>query len=210
MRNYSFLLIVLVLMSVCNNSQDLRIPMICKTEMVEDINFLYWTIKAVNPHLAIRQQVTKTDLCGELDSLWKCADKLNTFEDFYYLANRMLILCQDQHNSFWTFYPEGIEHHNPYIHPQSTVISEICELRYDKYSIFNNLEINYIDGDYFFVENIYNTQTNEILIPASAKLLKVNNTPIDDYISQWNRKVDNSIRWDFEKQKYYTLRLYSP
>ncbi|MCL2097628.1 MAG: S41 family peptidase [Bacteroidales bacterium] len=211
MKNYSLLLALFLLLSACsNNTQNGSIPILSNTEMEEDIDFLYQTIIAVNPHLAIRQQATKTNLYEELDSLRRCSNTLKSFEDFYYLAARMLLLCQDQHIGLQSFYPEGIENHNSYISAKAVAVSEACELRYDKYSVFDSEDIIYINGDYFFAENTYNTQSKEILLPVSAKLLKVNNIPIDDYISKWNRKVDNSTRWDFEKQKYYTYRLYPP
>jgi hypothetical protein len=190
-----------------NNSNHLT-----KKEMQEDISFLAKAIKEINPYLLIRQQITGTDLYAEIDSLCNQAKEIKNYEDFYYLAKKMLLLCQDEHIDFQTDYPEGMEDSNYYISDEAILNSEENYMQYDKYHPWNTLPaIKCINGNYYFAESIYYEENNEeILVPATAQLLALNDIPIDEYVEKWSRKIDNSVRWDVKNKKYYTYRIYLP
>ena len=210
MKTNKFFLFLICAIAISACATDTKIPTLSRKQMQEDIDFLYSTIKNVSPYLTIREQVTGAKLYATLDSLHACSKDLATFEDFYYLASRMLLLCQDQHNTFQSFYPMGIENENPYIHSKSVEISEICEFMFDKYAPSSNVEVIYIDGEYFFPENTYTriSDDRQIFIPEKAKVIKINDVPIDEYINYWNRPIDASVRWDSKNKKYYTYRAY--
>ena len=207
MKNKIIALLLLLMVINNNYAQKNQIPSLGKDEMIQDIDFLYNAIKEVCPNLDIRKKVTGTDLYAELDNLRVSSSKINTFEEFYYLASKMLILSQDQHNNLVSFAPKEKNH---YISNKAKRISEVCEFTFDKHQPNNCTDVTYINGECFFHEDISNMENLEIMIPYSAKLLAINDIPIDEYIQKWNRKVDSSIRWDFKNNKYYTNRLYQP
>jgi hypothetical protein len=178
-------------------------------EMNEDINFLVRTIKEVNPHLTVREQVTKSNLLLEMDSLLQTGNRLSSFEEFYYTAKRILLLCQDQHDDFQSHFPKDEEKNNPFLTQEAIELSRLSQQTYDLYLPWNSLGICYINGSYYFAETHYD-DNNDILIPAGAKLLYVNDIAIDDYVTKYNRRCDNSVRWDFNFHKYYTHRIYFP
>lgn len=185
-----------------------QVPALSKKEMKQDIDFLVRAIKEIDPHIPIRSQVTGVDIYAEIDSLSAQASQLKSFEEFYYLAQQILFLTQDQHNNFQSFYYEDT---NTYISPKSIEISEACESLYDKYHPAGAYGVKYIDGNYYIKGDLmYTSNLSEKIFPASAQIVEINRIPIDEYVSKWNRKADNSIRWDFKHQKYYTYRIYPP
>jgi hypothetical protein len=193
---------------------DTTIPTLTNEQMQEDISFLVRAIKEIEPNIAIREQVTGTPIMAEIDSLAVIAKDLRTFEDFYYLAQRILLLCQDQHENLQGFYPQGIEDSNHYISQEAIKISELCETRYDWYNPQGcSPFFKYIDGKYYFFVDIYrrdNDKQYSLLIPSGSQLLAINNISINEYVNEWGRKIDNSIRWDNARKKYYTYRIYHP
>lgn len=183
-------------------------PKLTKKEMKQDIDFLVKAIKEIDPHIPIRSQVTGVDIYAEIDSLQAQAAQLESFEEFYYLAQQILLLSQDQHNNFQSFYPEKI---NKYMSPKAVEISEACEQLYDKYHPISSLPIKYINGNYYSANELTSSSNHlKKLLPASAQILEINGISMDEYVKKWNRKVDNSVRWDSKHQKYYSYRLYAP
>jgi hypothetical protein len=177
--------------------------------MLDDIRFLTQTIKETNPHLSIRRMVTGTDIVREIDSLQQTAEKIASFEDFYYLAKRILLRCQDPHDDFQDYYPQGIEQTNPFITAEALERSTACRREYDFYSPEACLPVAYVNGEYFFHVTHYDEE-GRVLIPAGAKFVRINNVEIDRYVADFNRLVDNTVKWDFQRHKYYTTRIYFP
>jgi hypothetical protein len=178
-------------------------------EMEEDINFLVQTIKEVNPHLTIREQITYTPIRQEIDSLQQTVGEVKSFEEFYYLAQKILLVCQDQHDNFQGYYPSENEEDNPFISNETIEISKKCVQNYDNYFPGNSFLVDYVKGEYFFGMTHYDSEGNT-LIPSHAKLLSINDIPIDEYIFKYNRPIDNSVKWDFAYNKYYTYRIFFP
>jgi hypothetical protein len=192
---------IFFLIFVCScKTLDVVIPVLTNEQMQEDISFLIRAIKEIEPNIAIREQVTRTPIMAEIDSLAVIAKDLKTFENFYYLAQRILLLCQDQHENLQGFYPQGIEDSNHYISQEAIKISELCETKYDWYNPQGCLASSkYIDGKYYFFVDIYrrdNDKQYSLLIPSGSQLLAINNIPINEYVNEYGRKIDNSIRWD--------------
>jgi hypothetical protein len=199
MKKSLFLILVL-------SSQVAAQPVLTKDEMREDLIFLVQKIKNVSPHLEIRRQVTGTDVLKEIDRL--AESEIASFEDFYYTAKRILLLCQDQHNDL-SSYPEWIDEINPNITSDAKRISDSCENVYDKYHSVNCTSVEYTGGKYFFYYTLYD-HSDKVLIPAGAELIKVYGIDINDYVHRFNRHIDHSVRWDFELKKYYTRRIFPP
>ena len=99
MKKVLFLILVL-------SSQVAAQPSLTKDEMKADLSFLVQKIRNVTPGLEVRKQVTGTDILKEIDRL--AESEIASFEDFYYTAKRIMLLCQDQHNDLRS-YPEGID-----------------------------------------------------------------------------------------------------
>jgi hypothetical protein len=184
-------------------------PQLSPDAMQEDMAFLVQTIKETNPHLFIRQQVTGTDIYKEIEALQQASENIGSFEEFYYLAQRILLLCQDQHDNLRGHYPQGIEKANPFITEEAIAISATCSQTYDFYLPENSVGIDYADGAYFFPVTHYDEE-GTVVIPAGAKWLRINDMEIDEYVERFNRPVDNSVRWDSQHHKYYTTRIYFP
>jgi hypothetical protein len=147
----------------------------------------------------------------EIAALREEAKNINTFEEFYYLGQRILLLCQDLHIDFQPNYPSGIEQSNHYISDTAIEISQYAYFTFDKYHPQGSLSVAYIDGNYFIVDEwLSKSNPDKILFPASAKIISINDMPIDEYVAKWNRKVDNSIHWDFTHGKFFTLRIFPP
>ncbi|MDR2407958.1 MAG: hypothetical protein LBE13_07595 [Bacteroidales bacterium] len=200
----------ILLLSLCLLSGKIYAQEILSREaMLDDIHFLVHTIKETNPHLFIRRQITGTDIVREIDSLRQTAEKITSFEEFYYLAKRILLRCQDQHADLKDYYPQGIERTNPFITAEALERSAACSREYDFYSPDACLPVVYVNGEYFFNVTYYD-EDRQTVIPAGAKFVRINNVEIDDYVAGFNRHVDNSVKWDFRHQKYYTTRIYFP
>jgi hypothetical protein len=200
----------LVFLCGCETSNT-TIPILTNKQMQEDIAFLVRAIKEIEPNIAIREQVTGTPIMAEIDSLAATAKHLKTFEDFYYLAQRILLLCQDQHENLGRGYPSGIEDSNYYISQEAINISEICDAKYDWYHPCGCLPFfKYVDGKYYSFVELYINKDTSLTIPAGAELLAINNIPTDEYVNRYNRKINNSVRWDNIRKKYYTYNIFSP
>jgi hypothetical protein len=185
-----------------------------KQQMQTDIAFLVNAIKEIDPNLPIRQAVTSTNLYQELDSLADLSENINSFEEFYLLANKILQITQDQHNQFTT-YPSGIEENNFYITNVSNKLTGSADEKYGMYvpCCGGIICVQYINGKYFTFENLYTKQelpnNDTLLIPAGAEILAINNIPIKDYVNE-SRKIDNAIRWSSNNRSYYARCLYHP
>ncbi|MDR1584269.1 MAG: hypothetical protein LBS55_13620 [Prevotellaceae bacterium] len=200
----------ILLLSLCLLSGKIYAQEILSREaMLDDIHFLVHTIKETNPHLFIRRQITGTDIVREIDSLRQTAEKITSFEEFYYLAKRILLRCQDQHVDLKDYYSQGIERTNPFITAEALERSAACSREYDFYSPDACLPVVYVNGEYFFNATHYDKE-RRVLIPAGAQFVRLNNVDIDRYVATFNRPVDNSVRWDFRRHKYYTSRIYFP
>ncbi|MDR0660649.1 MAG: S41 family peptidase [Prevotellaceae bacterium] len=200
---------ILLLMLLSTSSSLNAQPSLSKHQMKEDISFLATTIKDVCPHLRIREHVTGVCLTKSIDSLVQIANKCQDFENFYYLVQQILFLTQDQHNVISSFYYADLEEDNPTITEQSLELGALCEMDYVKYHPAGALLVEYSDGRYYFGNDQYHTN-GKLAIPGRAELIAINNIPIKTYIEKYNRPVDNSIRWDFTHDNFYTHRIYLP
>ncbi|MDR2685133.1 MAG: S41 family peptidase [Prevotellaceae bacterium] len=186
-----------------------------KQQMQQDISFLANAIKEIDPNLLVRQAVTGTNLYQELDSLVNLSNDISSFDNFYMLANKLLQLTQDQHHQFVDYYPFEINEKNPYITTKNIDFSKNIFQQYEEFlpCCGGFFSIKYIDGNYFNIENLYtetDTAEKNVLMPAGAKLLKINDIPIDKYVNDFLRPVDNTVRWDMKRKKYYTLSIHHP
>ena len=204
-----FLLFSFLICVISVNAQYFEMPNLTKEQMRQDVEFLVRAIKEIEPNILIREKVTGVDIYGEIDKLAKLVDTINNFENFYYLVQKILLLCQDQHENIKGYYPKGIEENNFYISEQAIEISQKSDEQYYRYFPISSLPIMYIDGKFYFIQNFYNDE-NFVHIPATAQLLDINNISIDKYINDWNIPIDNSVRWDDNNKKFYTQRLFSP
>ena len=199
MKKLLFLILVL-------SSQVAAQPSLTKDEMKADLSFLVQKIRNVTPGLEVRKQVTGTDILKEIDRL--AESEIASFEDFYYTAKLIMLLCQDQHNDLCS-YPKGIDEINPNITSDAKKISDSCENIFDRYYSGGCASVEYSGGKYFFNYTLYD-KADKVIIPAGAEITKVNEIGIKDYIHRFNRSIDNSVRWNFDLKEYYTLRLYPP
>jgi hypothetical protein len=188
-------------------------PQLTQQEMREDFDFLYEKIKTVNPHLAIRKQVTSWDVLTEIQKLRPRLDTTRSEAGFFDLIVRALILCRDPHNSFSTFYPYND------IDPAvvNAAIEETKRYRreYFRYNVFYNTQpLFYVNGAYFIPTLEYPHKRDEqnvrIKVPGKSKLLEVNDIPIDEYNEKWNLPVHSEARWDYSQNKYYAYGIFSP
>ena len=208
-------LVVIIFCALTMNAQNIELPNLTKEQMRQDIAFLANAIKDIDPNLPIRQSVTGSNLYQELDSLVNLSNNLNSFEDFYLLANKLLQLTQDQHHKFLDYYPFGIEENNPYITAENIELSKNASQQYGDFipCCGGIMHVAYISGEYFTFENIYTTQAlandDSLLIPAGAKILSIDNILINDYVNDF-RKIDNATRWSPSSNSYYTNTIHHP
>jgi hypothetical protein len=205
------LLMTLCLLPVALVAQSQLSPQ----QMQEDFDFLYEKIKAVNPHLAIRKQVTGCDVLAEIQNLRPHLDTICSEAGFFDLMVRALILCRDPHNDFSTFYP--------YSDLDTAVISAAIgetrryRLEYFKYNTFYSTQpLFYTNGEYFLVtleepQHEFDEHTVfRIKVPGKSQLLAVNDLAIDEYNDKWNLPVHSEVRWDYDQYKYYAYSMFSP
>ena len=177
-----------------------------KEQMLEDFDFLYDRIKTVSPQMEIRKKVTGTDILAEIYSLRQYIDTVPSEGDFYDIINKALFLCQDPHTSLAFRYLHAYT--DTAFVQQAMQASNKWLNKYYKYGYDQKTPFLYIRGKYYTFE--MRDKEDRLLLPAGARILKINDIPVDRYVATCNRYVQNNTRWDFKYKKYFSLDINDP
>ncbi len=81
------------------------------------------------------------------------------------------------------------------------VISKGREWSFRKNSLIG---LFYIQGNYYFIQDLTQGRGGEIIFPKGAQVLKIDNVDIDQYVVSIGEKLGSHLRWDAIRKKYYT------
>jgi hypothetical protein len=204
---YYFCLIYFCIFNYAEAQLIIDFKPLTKNQMCEDFDFFYNKVDSVNTRFAIIKQIAGIDILADLQYLRKSIDTISCETNFYDLMYRATLLCKDAHISFSDQYPYDVT---------DTIFMEKIKVNtrkifnaYNKYNpSINPFQLFYLDGVYF-VPNIYDKDYN-LQIQAKARLLEINDIPIDEYIEEWQLQFSHNVRWDMKNKKFYVTNLLPP
>ena len=187
------------------------LPKLSKQEMYADFDTLYKTLSTVNPHDYVRKKVNGYAMLDSIKALRTEIEKTNSTEEFYWLVNRVLILCQDGHTSplrkvFYEYISEEDKAKWKSTVADTLVIDEYSRIRRERLQAIKlALPIKYINGQYIALQNF---SVNKITVPQNAVLIKVNEIPVHSFVrSKLQYKKD--LHWDFINSRFYSDDFYN-
>lgn len=182
-----------------------------KDQMLEDFDFLYGKLDSVNTRFPVVKAVTGVDILLDLQEIRQKLDTITCDSVFYDCLYRAMTLCKDQHISYVSGYPyddyDKADIEQAKKNSMSFYHSNVCR-RYD--FSYNPFQVYYVNGEYFAPSIYESGYTYTEQIPQKAKLLKINNLSIHEYVEKWIVPIARNPRWDRKNKKYYVTTIISP
>jgi hypothetical protein len=209
--NLHYRIFILFLLISCNTKSQSGLPQLSKQQMLDDFDTLYKTISNVNPHDYVRRKVNGYAMLDSIKALSNEIVQVHTAEDFYWLINRALILCQDGHTSPVRKYlyeymaDEDKMKWNSTI-ADTAVIDEYSAIRRKRLEAVKLiLPIKYINGEYITLQTF---SVSRQTVPQNAVLKKVNGMPVHAFVrTKLQHKKD--LHWDFTNNRFYADDFYN-
>ncbi|PIP55338.1 MAG: hypothetical protein COX07_00465 [Bacteroidetes bacterium CG23_combo_of_CG06-09_8_20_14_all_32_9] len=215
---YLILFLILVFSFNCfaQNSNETSISLLTQEQMHEDFSYLLKIIEEVNPEIEPLSKLTDFDIIQNIKKYEKIIDTLHSNADF---INKViipsLILCRNLHidliypdyansmlNVLKDYDPKLAEKSLKYIDNNAFIISKSMFrlANYPKnYYLFRGFA--YIDGNYY-TRYPFKYQKKKYVI--GQKIKSINGLTPDSIISKYSIYELNSLKWDIEKQKFYS------
>ncbi|MBC7935360.1 MAG: hypothetical protein H7Y86_08410 [Rhizobacter sp.] len=179
--------------------------------MFDDFDTLYLVLSTINPHDYVRKKVNGYAMLDSIKALRKEIEQVHTTENFYWLINRALILCQDGHTSpmrkyFYDYITDEDKQKWKSTPADTAVIDEYSRIRGERLqSVKLSLPIKYINGQYITLQTFF---FNKIAVTANAILINVNGMPVHSFVrTKLQHKKD--LHWDFNNHRFYADDFYN-
>jgi hypothetical protein len=182
--------------------------------MIADYDALMKIIHKADPQLEVIRQVTGKDILAEIAALRPSIDTMTRFSSYYKLVARALHLTQDEHHYIIYCEKENddcAEPANYYVNDttkeQSVVVTKELQENRRLWSFRESFLIGllYINGNYYFSQDVIDSDDKEVIIfPKGTRVLKINGTDIDPYVTTVAENIGSHLRWDALRKKYYT------
>ncbi len=153
-----------------------------KAQMLADFDTLTANVKAISPHLPIKEALWHYDARKIFRALRKNIDTVRSTSSFALLINQALTACQDYHTTMW-----------PY--PQ---VYRDADNQFNLY-----LPIAYIDGRYVIAKSY---DTGAQFIPVGTVITRVGAQAIDQYVA--GLTANKVLRFDLSRRKFYSENFY--
>ncbi|MCC6243388.1 MAG: hypothetical protein IT353_11140 [Gemmatimonadaceae bacterium] len=157
-------------------------PPLTRRQMYADFDQLVDRIEAISPHVPIKKVLWGYDVMHELARLRPAIDAVRTDEQFTYLIDRALRLCQDFHTSL-------------------NDLPESYHTRRAAYRLF--LPLAYMDGEYVLKRSF---AVDGQVIPLGSTVSRFNGTPVHDYVKSMGSYLVRSF--DLARRRFYADRFY--
>jgi Peptidase family S41 len=205
-----FILILFALPITAAYGQS-SLPVLSKQQLYDDFDTLYQMLSTVNPHDYVRKTVNGYAMLDSIKSLRSKIENIHSAEDFYWLVNRALTLCQDGHTSTvskWLYNSmtgeDRLKWHSTIA--DTFVIKQYSKLRKERIAAVNLvLPIKYINGEYVSLQRFY---LNNNAIPPDAILRKVNGLSVHDFVRS-KLQYKEELHWDFRNKRFYANDFYN-
>ncbi|MBU6343368.1 MAG: hypothetical protein KGS48_17865, partial [Bacteroidetes bacterium] len=187
-----------------------RLPLLSKSDMYADFDTLYSTLSKVNPHAYVRKTVNHYAMLDSIGALRTQIAHISTPEEFFWLVNKALTFCQDDHSAVLPkrFYPfiDSLDRIRLHFQVSDTsYISAWNQLkRARNKAIQLQLPIRYLNGQYKVLETF---TVNGTRILQGAELRTFNDLKIADYLKQHLGDVE-TLHWDFDRNQWYKDDFY--
>lgn len=167
-----------------------------REQMYADFDFMTNLLNTEMPHPAIRKRATGTDIPVETWKLRADLDTVTCDAGFHDVLMRTMFLYNDPHCSF--------------IRDDSVANDALKRLYADyRYGYNQKIPLRYTDGKYYTLFDYADT-LGRTLVQRGTRVTHVSGIPIDTYMAQGNRRMQNSTRWDFERGKFWSPDLNDP
>ncbi|MFN0201373.1 MAG: hypothetical protein ACKVTZ_07625, partial [Bacteroidia bacterium] len=185
-------------------------PAQTKQEMYADFDTLYKTLLSVNPHDFVRKTVNKYAMLDSIKALRKHIEQIKTTEEFFWLINKALTYCQDDHTSVVSkrFYPfiDSLDRVRLRTNISDTSrISFYSKIRRSRIkSMPLRLPIKYIDGQYKVLQTF---TLRGKTIEQGSTLTHYNEQAIAVYLKSHLGDIE-ALHWDFERKIWHKDEFY--
>lgn len=185
-------------------------PTLTKREMYADFDSLYNTIASVNPHDFVRKSVNKYAMLDSIKLLKKQIENIKTTEEFYWLINKALTFCQDDHTSvvskrFYPFIDSLDKVRLKTTIADTAIISAYSKMRRNRRtSIRLDFPIKYIEGNYKVLQTF---TIKGRTIKQGSTLTSYNQKSIPEYLNKHIGDIE-AMHWDFERKQWYKDDFY--
>lgn len=157
-------------------------PPLTKAQMYADFDQLVARIETISPHVPIKKALWGYDVLGALARLRPAIDSVHTDEQFTYLIDRALRLCQDFHTSL-------------------DDLPDSYHTRRAAYRLF--LPLAYMDGEYVLKRSF--TIDGQV-IPLGSTISRFNGVPVHEYVRSIGSYLVRSF--DIARRQFYADRFY--
>jgi len=189
-------------------------PTMTKQQMYEDFDELLFILENANPQLPIRKAVTGVNLLDSVKTLRKKIEDIQDYYNFINLLDKSLsymydihaVVAKDFHEWDHFYDTTGID--LKLVNIIHTNYRKRANEQYESQNPRSWFPANptYIDGNYY-IHGVYTltNRDNDTLILKNAKILLYNNSPYNDYVLENSDKFKGGFRWDFKRNRYYSL-----
>lgn len=209
--NKIFALICLSLFSynMSGQSEKSKFPQLTKKQMEEELQYLIKTLKDVSPHISFKKEWTKIDPIKKAEEQIKLnLDKIENFEDYFYLVRSVLCCMQDLHCGIYDV-PKEYYSFFSYINPKILEQTHKYIENFDRFMFGGFIDLKNIDGKYYTPYDFWATNNHDSLfLPAGSEIISINKMPIN-YYEKLNYTSTNTMRWDNKFKCYFNNTIFS-
>lgn len=222
MHYYLFIFFILIVNIDCFSQKiNDTLPLLTKTQMHEDLNYLLKIISEVNPEIEPLSKVTGFDI---IQNIKKYNESIDTLHSNAIFINKIiipsLVLCRNLHINLTSpdyaklilkmmndYDTKLIIKPLKYIDTTSFAISKAM-LSLADYPKNNYLfrGFAYIDGNYY---TRYPFKYQKKKFEIGQKIKSINGLQPDSIISKYSIYELNYLKWDIEKKKFYSGTFYA-
>lgn len=191
-----------------------------KEQMYADYDQFTDIIRTYNAQWEIRKEHTGYDLMAMLQNRRSKIDSIANYWEFViFLDNSLQYLIDDHADRTYYYYKVKESRFAPGQNFYKSKKINKISAGYDKYvsirdvfdtlsPIFNSMAAHYIQGEYYMLASFVfaNQRTGDTICFKNAHVISCDNMPVDEYVEKKmiGFHSPHHIRWDFDKNKYYT------
>ncbi len=205
------LMLLCVSLTICPQQSDNDKVTLTKEEMFADYDEFVDIIKHVNPQLTLRKKLTGFDIIKHIEKQRNTIDTIKYSETFIKLLIDNLLMCNDMHNTN-VFDQSAIKLLNNdtakiikleqlFIQTDNRYYKKDRQSGYVKIPLF----LYYHQGHYYSIGDCKKSyrDSNKTIdsIPQTAKILSINDIPIELIISESAEYSNTHYSWDKKRKK---------
>ena len=201
---------IIVFYSLSCFAQDFP-PTLTKQKMYEDFDEFIHILQEANPQLPVRKVVTGYD---QLDSVKLLRSAIDTIEDYYRFIGLLDHALGYMYDIHAVMAKQVYEQWDDTTEMDIKMVSEIyTKFRQRGIELYMKgggprwfpCNPSYIDGNYYIHGFITLTSRDgDTLVLKNVKIISHDNIPYNEYVLKSMFRFQNSVRWDFKRNQYYS------